>query len=96
MSEGIRLRTASEVEDGLPVEQRVELTSEKFSFMVEGMVADEGMGYVEAAAEAFERLGLESEENVHLLSKTLIEKIKAEALKNNQLKEKFTAVSLIN
>lgn len=73
-----------------------QLNKDQFSEMVEKRKAETGESYLTVASELMEELGIEPEETVTILSRTLIEKIQADALKCNMLKEKSRTVNLID
>lgn len=70
-------------------------TPESFAMEVERRVS-EGLekSYITATADLIEEMDCEAEEVKHMISPTLVAKIRAEALKAGMLKEKDTSVDL--
>lgn len=72
------------------------LTPEKVSSIIEARVKEVNGSYIEEAAHLFEEYDLEISENLHLLPKTLIDKIKVEAISKRMVKEVNNTNSLSN
>lgn len=72
------------------------MTPEKFSLEVERRVREEGEAgsYIAATSEYFEELDVDAEDGLKLISPTLLDKIKNEALDKNLLKEKRSTSSI--
>lgn len=74
------------------------LTQYSFAEAVENLVisnsGDPTYGYIEATSEMIESLDCEVEEVKHLISLTLIEKIKVEAIRRGMLNEKDNSKNL--
>ncbi len=71
------------------------LNSESFAMEVERRIFNgEDDSYISATADLIEDMDCEPEEVLHLLSKTLIAKIEAEAHRKGYMKEKIDTVDL--
>ncbi len=71
------------------------LNSESFAMEVERRILHgEDDSYISATADLIEDMDCEPEEVLHLLSKTLIAKIEAEAHRKGYMKEKINSVDL--
>lgn len=74
------------------------LTQSSFAEAVEKLVLenknDPDYGYIEATTEMVESMDCEADEAKHLISLTLIEKIKVEAVKRGMLNEKDNSFCL--
>ena len=64
------------------------MTSQKFALIIEGVVKDKNISYMDAIVWWFEKNGMEIEVAAKLCNKVIKEKLKYEAEESNLLKEK--------
>ncbi|BAU40093.1 hypothetical protein [Ralstonia phage RSP15] len=70
------------------------VTRENFAELVERRVELNESSYIEETSALLEELDLEPEDGLYLISKTLLDRIRTEAITTNRLKEKFKTNTL--